>query len=130
MIIIKKIVLIFIIFSLAVFIYASDGPYIFDHITRKDGLSNSSISSIVQDKDGFMWFGTQGGLNRYDGKNVNCTNIILIIKILYLTGLFKRCFWTMITISYGLVLITDLLVLIFIRKNLNIIRIFQMISSV
>ena len=70
MIIIKKIVLIFIFFSLAVFIYASDGPYIFDHITRKDGLSNSSISSIVQDKDGFMWFGTQGGLNRYDGKNV------------------------------------------------------------
>ena len=70
MIIIKKFVFILIFLSLAIFIYASEGSYIFDHITRKDGLSNSSISSIVQDKDGFMWFGTQGGLNRYDGKNV------------------------------------------------------------
>ena len=39
----------------------------FDHITMEDGLSQSTVEGIVQDKYGFMWFGTQDGLNRYDG---------------------------------------------------------------
>src|SRR6056297_2563366 len=69
-IIIRKFLFVFLTILVSVVIIASEGTYIFDHITRKTGLSNSSISSIVQDKDGFMWFGTQGGLNRYDGKNV------------------------------------------------------------
>lgn len=41
----------------------------FERIDRSSGLSNLSVSSIIQDKDGFIWFGTQGGLNRYDGRN-------------------------------------------------------------
>lgn len=49
-----------------------DPDYIttFEWLSREDGLSNSSISSMFQDKYGFMWFGTQGGLNRYDGSKV------------------------------------------------------------
>jgi diguanylate cyclase (GGDEF)-like protein len=39
----------------------------FERLTRDDGLTNSSISSILQDQWGFMWFGTQGGLHRWDG---------------------------------------------------------------
>lgn len=42
---------------------------IFDYLDREDGLSNMSISSIFQDKYGFMWFGTQSGLNRYDSES-------------------------------------------------------------
>ncbi len=39
----------------------------FNHLTVEDGLSQSSVTCIFQDKKGFMWFGTQDGLNKYDG---------------------------------------------------------------
>ena len=39
----------------------------FRRLTIEDGLSQSTINCIVQDGHGFMWFGTQDGLNRYDG---------------------------------------------------------------
>ncbi|MBK7854950.1 MAG: hypothetical protein IPJ79_08650 [Bacteroidetes bacterium] len=34
-----------------------------------DGLASREVFCGVQDNDGFMWFGTRNGLNRYDGKN-------------------------------------------------------------
>ena len=39
----------------------------FDRLTIEDGLSQSSVYCILQDSRGFMWFGTQDGLNKYDG---------------------------------------------------------------
>jgi hypothetical protein len=39
----------------------------FNHITINDGLSNNIVRAIAQDSAGFMWFGTENGLNRYDG---------------------------------------------------------------
>jgi signal transduction histidine kinase/ligand-binding sensor domain-containing protein/DNA-binding response OmpR family regulator len=47
---------------------------IFRQIGTRDGLSNGSIKSIVQDADGFLWFGTIGGLNKYDGIRFNVYN--------------------------------------------------------
>lgn len=42
----------------------------FELLDRESGLSNLSVSSIIQDKYGFIWFGTQGGLNLYDGREM------------------------------------------------------------
>lgn len=39
----------------------------FERITIEDGLSQSAVFCVLQDRHGFMWFGTQDGLNRYDG---------------------------------------------------------------
>ena len=40
---------------------------VFEHLTIADGLPENSVSCILQDHLGFMWFGTQNGLVRYDG---------------------------------------------------------------
>lgn len=42
-------------------------PLQFQQLTMEDGLSNNRVFSIIQDRIGFMWFGTSDGLNRYDG---------------------------------------------------------------
>jgi hypothetical protein len=39
----------------------------FRQISTADGLSQTRVAHIVQDDRGFIWFGTQYGLNRYDG---------------------------------------------------------------
>ena len=38
------------------------------HYTSSDGLASSTVFYALQDKDGFMWFGTLNGLSRFDGK--------------------------------------------------------------
>ncbi len=42
--------------------------YQFTNYSVDDGLAHNFIMSIYQDKDGFMWFGSLNGLNRFDGK--------------------------------------------------------------
>jgi len=40
---------------------------VFTHLTVDDGLPENSVRAILQDEVGFLWFGTQNGLARYDG---------------------------------------------------------------
>ena len=40
---------------------------VFARLTRDQGLSDETVEAIVEDRRGFLWFGTQDGLNRYDG---------------------------------------------------------------
>lgn len=50
---------------------AAQDDYIrFKRITINDGLSLSSVYGIYQDSKGFMWFGTEDGLNKYDGQSI------------------------------------------------------------
>ncbi len=46
---------------------ASTLPIRFERISVDDGLSQGSVLSVLQGADGFMWFGTEDGLNRFDG---------------------------------------------------------------
>ncbi|MCF3108123.1 histidine kinase [Niabella sp. CC-SYL272] len=41
--------------------------FYFTHYQVDDGLSNNAVLCMMQDKLGFMWFGTRDGLNRFDG---------------------------------------------------------------
>ncbi len=41
----------------------------FSHLNNTNGLSNNQVEAILKDSRGFMWFGTNMGLNRYDGIN-------------------------------------------------------------
>ena len=40
----------------------------FQHLSVEDGLSQNAVLSIVQDSNGFMWYGTSHGLNKYDSR--------------------------------------------------------------
>ncbi len=39
----------------------------FQRVSLEEGLSQAAVNVIAQDRDGFLWFGTQEGLNRFDG---------------------------------------------------------------
>jgi ligand-binding sensor domain-containing protein/two-component sensor histidine kinase len=47
--------------------FSQPADYIFKQLTDADGLSQSTIFATIQDRVGYLWFGTIDGLNRYDG---------------------------------------------------------------
>ena len=66
LIVIKTLQISFLLLSLAVY---AETPYLyFNRITSQNGLSHNKVNCILQDKRGFIWLGTDDGLNRYDGQ--------------------------------------------------------------
>ncbi|MFT4152592.1 histidine kinase [Parafilimonas sp.] len=64
----RRIVAIF----LVLFLYYTNAlsqQYNYYHYDVKDGLSGNTVYAVAQDKDGFMWFGTETGLSRFDGSH-------------------------------------------------------------
>src|SRR5258707_12690292 len=45
-------------------------PMYFEHLTMRDGLSQSTVNSILQDSQGYLWLATENGLDRYDGDSI------------------------------------------------------------
>lgn len=50
---------------------ATAQEYSYVNYTVNDGLAGSTVYGMVRDKDGFLWFGTETGLSRYDGSHFN-----------------------------------------------------------
>lgn len=99
-----KILLFFIFNSVSVF--SQRETFLFKHLTSSDGLSSNRIHAIKEDDEGFIWFATGDGLNRYDGniievfdKYVTCMELDVKTKNLLigtLTGLelFDKNTWS------------------------------------
>lgn len=49
--------------------YSQSDQIYFEHISPDQGLSQNDVNCILQDTQGFVWIGTNDGLNRYDGYN-------------------------------------------------------------
>lgn len=45
-------------------------PLYFEHLTVHDGLSQSTVMGFLQDSQGYIWLGTESGLDRYDGYSI------------------------------------------------------------
>jgi len=63
----SKLKLLFYFLSLPFILFAQTQDIKFEHISVEQGLSHGRVHSILQDHRGFMWFGTDDGLNKYDG---------------------------------------------------------------
>lgn len=65
----------------------------FRHFTVENGLSSNTVRAILQDKRGYLWFGTDEGLNRYDGIGVKAyqynTQNIHGLKCSYISALYE-----------------------------------------
>ncbi|MCI0529458.1 MAG: hypothetical protein L0Y56_18620 [Nitrospira sp.] len=48
-------------------LYAQKDEMTFEHLSVEQGLSYSVVTCIAQDRKGFLWIGTENGLNKYDG---------------------------------------------------------------
>ncbi|MGL4518882.1 MAG: two-component regulator propeller domain-containing protein [Phocaeicola sp.] len=64
----RKIIITSFLLLFTLFLNATE--YMFRHLEIKDGLSNHQVNHIFKDKEGFMWFSTASGLNRYDGNEM------------------------------------------------------------
>jgi ligand-binding sensor domain-containing protein len=67
---IAPLLLIFSILLIANLSFPQNDEITFKHLSVEDGLSSNTVYAIVQDSRGFMWFGTNKGLNRWDGYKI------------------------------------------------------------
>ena len=57
--------------------YAQNDSYYFKNYQVQNGLSSNTITTILQDRKGFMWIGTRNGLNRFDGNTFKIFHNVL-----------------------------------------------------
>ena len=76
-------------------------PFFFTNYTIKDGLSNNNVTCITRDDNGYIWIGTEAGLNRFNGYNftiykslANDTTTITSNNIRFLLSDYKGNLWS------------------------------------
>jgi ligand-binding sensor domain-containing protein/signal transduction histidine kinase/DNA-binding response OmpR family regulator len=63
----KRIFPLFLLLLLCLAAQSQQASYYFKNYQVQNGLSSNTVTSALQDKKGFMWFGSRNGLNRFDG---------------------------------------------------------------
>ncbi len=56
--------------ALSTMAVASDAPIVFDRLSLSEGLSQSNIFAMTQDRDGYLWLGTESAADRFDGYQI------------------------------------------------------------
>ena len=69
-----------------VFQFSNGQGLLLKNYTTQDGLPDSRVAPILQDRDGYMWFGTQAGITRYDGQK-----FVNFSQAKEIPGIFARC---------------------------------------
>ena len=52
-------------------VYSQQNQQKFRHLSIDDGLSHNTVNCVIKDSRGYLWIGTNDGLNRYDGYGFN-----------------------------------------------------------
>lgn len=60
----------FVVFGVANAAHDTESELYFRQLSTIDGLTQATITTVFQDEAGFLWFGTESGLNRYDGSTI------------------------------------------------------------
>jgi ligand-binding sensor domain-containing protein len=64
----RSILLLVLLFSFSFMAFSQQSrQYAFKHFSTINGLASNAANSVIQDKDGYIWVGTENGLQRYDG---------------------------------------------------------------
>ncbi len=85
-----------IIFLFSLFKLGYGQQYFFKNIAIEDGLVQSQVTEIIQDHRGYLWFGTYGGITRYDGKFLKNYTIHDGLKDIFIHSFLessKKDFW-------------------------------------
>ncbi len=77
----------------------------FTQFTEKDGLSNNSIWSILEDKLGNIWFGTDDGISRFDGRTISRVSFSVTSSNSFLTmpQMGKSAVWSILQDKSGMI---------------------------
>jgi two-component system sensor histidine kinase ChiS len=78
-------------------VFAQSVQVKFDHLTHEQELSQSTVNAIAQDTLGYLWFGTQDGLNRFDGYAISVFKHAMGDT----TTLADNSIWCLLSDSYG-----------------------------
>lgn len=73
----------------------------FRHLNMTDGLPANGVRNIIQDKYGFMWFGTDNGLCKYDGKQITTFTVGESFESQYISALTEHNGYIYIGTDHG-----------------------------